>query len=495
MKRLFICFILSAGVFKPAKGMESKLFTYVRSGQVDQVKEELNKGADVNQRNPLGETALFLAVDKGAEKIVELLLADKKTDVNLSDPYGNTPLIQAVSDGRGNIVKMLLAAGVDVNVKDKVLGGVTALQVAVSAGNEDMVKLLLADKKIDVNLTDDTGSFPLFTAVLLRNKNIVQALLNAGANREKELVKRDSKMTALQLAQARGDTDMVKLLQGSSLAQLEQKKESDVTVQSPNEMLVEHARLGKVDEMREDLKKGADINYVDLEGVTALISAILGGQEKAVKFLLADKKIDVNFATEEGLTPLMNAVTFGHKNIVQDLLNAGADKEKIIDLLGKKMTAIQLAQARGDAEIVKMLQNNVPAVMITIKPEQKKESEAALIAHVRAGKIKEVQEALKQGVDVNQRDEHGLTALLLAAINGYEDIVKLLLADKKIDVNLANKQGYTPLMRAAYFGHKNIVQDLLNAGANKQLVNDQKKTALQLAQDKGRTEIVKLLQA
>jgi ankyrin repeat protein len=59
----------------------------------------------------------------------------------------------------------------------------------------------------------------------------------------------------------------------------------------------------------------------------------------------------------------------------------------------------------------------------------------------------------------------------LAARNGHEAVVKLLLLllEKEADVKSKNGVGQTPLSRAARGGHKAVVKLLLEKGAEKLL--------------------------
>ncbi|KAH7230663.1 heterokaryon incompatibility protein-domain-containing protein, partial [Fusarium redolens] len=67
-------------------------------------------------------------------------------------------------------------------------------------------------------------------------------------------------------------------------------------------------------------------------------------------------------------------------------------------------------------------------------------------------------------VDPDAKDEDGLTPLSRAAQNGYETIVKLLLGTGKVDPDAKSKRGETPLSRAAQNGHETIVKLLLGTG-------------------------------
>jgi len=64
-------------------------------------------------------------------------------------------------------------------------------------------------------------------------------------------------------------------------------------------------------------------------------------------------------------------------------------------------------------------------------------------------------------VDVNATANYGLTALYLAAREGYADIVKILLKAPEIEVNCQNSEGCTPLFVAAKEDRQEIVELLM----------------------------------
>jgi ankyrin repeat protein len=68
-----------------------------------------------------------------------------------------------------------------------------------------------------------------------------------------------------------------------------------------------------------------------------------------------------------------------------------------------------------------------------------------------------------KGIDVNQAEEDGATALYFSSEHGHVNVVKLLLGAKGIDVNKSMSDGQSPLFVAAYGGHANIVALLLEA--------------------------------
>lgn len=66
-----------------------------RGGNVQRVRDLLDRGADVNVRNHKGQTALHCAAKAGFAPIVALLL-DRGADVNAKDHQGRTPLATAL---------------------------------------------------------------------------------------------------------------------------------------------------------------------------------------------------------------------------------------------------------------------------------------------------------------------------------------------------------------------------------------------------------------
>jgi hypothetical protein len=67
-------------------------------------------------------------------------------------------------------------------------------------------------------------------------------------------------------------------------------------------------------------------------------------------------------------------------------------------------------------------------------------------------------------VDVNSKNCNGQTPLSWASGNGYEAIVKLLLETGNVDVDSKNNHSGTPLLLAAWSGHDAVVKLLLETG-------------------------------
>ncbi len=81
------------------------------------------------------------------------------------------------------------------------------------------------------------------------------------------------------------------------------------------------------------------------------------------------------------------------------------------------------------------------------------------------GNLAGVQAELDKGVDVNAKDEEGVTPMHYAASGGNKEIAELLIAEGA-DVNAMEEWGQTPLHWAAYEGHKETAELLIAKGVD-----------------------------
>jgi ankyrin repeat protein len=87
------------------------------------------------------------------------------------------------------------------------------------------------------------------------------------------------------------------------------------------------------------------------------------------------------------------------------------------------------------------------------------------LATAGCGATTELQELLDKGAQINGKNVHGLTALMMASQNGHIGAVQFLLS-RGADVNAKDKDGDTALKLATQYGPHPEVQDLLRkAGA------------------------------
>ena len=123
--------------------------------------------------------------------------------------------------------------------------------------------------------------------------------------------------------------------------------------------------------------------------------------------------------------------------------------------------------------------------------------ETALMMGVNFGHTEIVLGLLKMpNIDVNAQDNNGDTALIIAAERGFTKIVPELLQMPNIDVNAQDNNGDTALIIAARRGYTKIVFELLQMPDIDVLAkNKNEETAFMCAEKEKHTECIKLIQS
>ena len=126
------------------------------------------------------ERSLMQAVHEGDVKTATMLITEDKVAVNIQDCLMRTPLIRTCyllsRDTRCTLAKLLLKNGANVNTTDK--HGRTALMTAcMETDREDLVKIMLNAKTVEVNARDERGNTALMHAVRTDNVESVRCLV------------------------------------------------------------------------------------------------------------------------------------------------------------------------------------------------------------------------------------------------------------------------------------------------------------------------------
>lgn len=116
---------------------------------------------------------------------------------------------------------------------------------------------------------------------------------------------------------------------------------------------------------------------------------------------------------------------------------------------------------------------------------------------VRTGDAAAVSSLLADLQHLNSKDRYGQTALMIAAIGGHKELVRILV-EHGAELNVTAKYNLTALMLAVLNNHAEIVEILAEAGAEQQIRGSgapgfYNKTALELAEHAGREEIANIL--
>nr|HEV8008582.1 ankyrin repeat domain-containing protein [Bradyrhizobium sp.] len=186
------------------------------------------------------------------------------------------------------------------------------------------------------------------------------------------------------------------------------------------------------------LARGAPIDARNLAGATALYFAAEGSHISIAQRLI-ERGADVKLTGRSGISPIAAASYAGNDVIVEALLAHGAD-ERVADETGKPPIIYAAAGARFD--IVKRLlarnidinarySNDLTLLMWASGPDEKApEAQAVQI----------ISYLLDAGAHVDDRDDRGRTALMIAAEGSHEGIVNLLVA-RGADASLKDKAG------------------------------------------------------
>jgi ankyrin repeat protein len=249
-------------------------------------------------------------------------LLDDKLSPNAKTAAGTTTLMLAARDVEK--VKLLLARGADVNARAAT--GITALLIAARyKGNAEVVRLLLqkgAKPNADGEVRNNASA--LFYAAMAGDVQTAEALISAGA-------KLESRMNVLGLFPAWPLT---------------------------------FATLGNEARFVEFLLgKGAKVDDVDADGLSALSWAVLTNHVETLQVLLA-RGAEVNRVDNFGMTPLLYAasIDFGDTAVLEKLIAAGAN----VQAKNKQgQTAFELAKAFNHNNAARLLSSKIASKLNT----------------------------------------------------------------------------------------------------------------------------------
>jgi ankyrin repeat protein len=116
-----------------------------------------------------------------------------------------------------------------------------------------------------------------------------------------------------------------------------------------------------------------------------------------------------------------------------------------------------------------------------------------IVRAAQEGSVREIEELLDQGADIEQpTSATRRTALAVAAHCGNDDIVAVLL-QYRASLQVVDAFGMTPLHLAASRGHYRVVEQLLHDHAEIDCLTPDRMTPLRLASDEGYEEVAMLL--
>jgi ankyrin repeat protein len=113
---------------------------------------------------------------------------------------------------------------------------------------------------------------------------------------------------------------------------------------------------------------------------------------------------------------------------------------------------------------------------------------------IEKGQTEKAKELIDSGISIEEGNEHGSTALMLAIRKENTELVRYLIEEKGANVNALNHAGWSPLMYAAcYSNDPDILVLLFNKDPDFSTVNQDGDNALHLAIKRGARDLIPLL--
>jgi ankyrin repeat protein len=344
----------------------------------------------------------------------------KGADGRSREVDGTTALMWACYNGDADLVERLIKAGADVSAVNDY--GASALQVAAVAADPRIIKDLL---KAGVNPDSPNPEGQTALMVVARSGNVAAARLLLVAGATVDAREQWGDQTALMWAASESHPEMIKLLIDHH---------ADVNAHGA---IRDWQRRVTAEGRPKDENHG---------GFTPLIYAARVGCTECAKVLLKGHA-DINLQDPDGETPLLISLINMHFDFAAYLISAGADVNRW-DFWGQTplYAAIDMATLPAGGR---------PDLPSEDKTQPLQVAEMLLKAGANVNAQLKLRPPYRNGVFDRGGDQvlaTGATPLLLAAKDGNNDAVRLLLRYHPL-VDLPNAEGVTPLMAAAGMGH------------------------------------------
>lgn len=442
----------------------SELFAAIQASDVERVKQLLTLGVALDQKNTHGQTALTLASSIGNSEIIELLISAGAKINSEPELLVINPQIGATNlPGGQNLADLIAQATAEApeDVKNFYAGFMSVIDALSnksqqSSGTEIHEEATdeleeFAEDEDDEDEDEESASTPLGAAVLKGDIDTVRTLLQAGANPNPSVW---YETPVLVVAARKGNLEIVQELIAAG---------ANVNRGFDELPLHTAAKQGHLEVVRLLLDAGADVEGYEEDYWTALMAASLEGHLQIVE-LLVERGADVN-AWSQGETPLMLAAKGVHRHVYDFLYPLVCDEIRAI----------------GDRDAEKEMAR-------TIRRQTREQNKPVekLIDAAMYGNLKQIQQLIAGGVDVNAIASCDRTALSLAIQGGHIPVIQALL-DAGANPNLPDETddglpGTSPLMQAAstFFAtnRPDMVRLLIQRGANVNQQDAEGKTAL-----------------
>jgi ankyrin repeat protein len=413
--------------------------------------------ASVDQRRPDGSTPLQWAVYSGDAAEVRRLL-DAGADVSLANNYGATPMGLAAEVADTEILKLLLEAGA--NADSPNLAGQTALMAVARSGNVDAAKLLLEHGATVDAREEWGGQTALMWAAARRNPDMIALLSAHGAAVDARSTVRDYQRHITAEGRPKsldsgGFTPLLYAARENCIACVDMLLANGADIDLPDPDGVSPLHLAIVnanwDLAKRLIEAGADVDQWDIFGEAPLFAAVGlrsrydGGRASIdplnetdgltiIRLLLergADPNMQLFFrpanvrgpTNTRGSTPLIRAANNNDVEVVQLLLTHAADATVYMADRQTPIHAVLAGRAneKDALELIRILHDAGTDVNVVALVHHIEEVRGGSALHYAVRKrYKEVIRLLASyGIDMNLKDQDGLTALDYTQSRGF----------------------------------------------------------------------------